>query len=126
MKHIDIYMTAHNRWVIVKHYNFSEIDGICTRFGDSQYIGIRSGMNETDDRETIAHELAHLEDGTENVMHVIAGKRAEKWKRELLIPYDNLREAMEEYGEHGIGFLATFFGVKYETMERRIKEAFNI
>ena len=84
---IDIYGPARLRDVTtIKHYDFSEIDGICIRIWDHQYVGIRFGMNEVEDRETIAHELAYLEDGTENTVHITA----EKWKWELLIPYEEL------------------------------------
>lgn len=125
MEPTDIYKTAHDKWVRVNHYNFSEVDGICTSLGDNKYIWIRSGMDEIEDREILAHELAHLDDWTENIVHIIAEKRAEKGKRELLIPYENLCSAIDEHGEHGIWFLAALFGVKYETMERRMQEVFS-
>lgn len=125
MDSIDIGRTVRNKGIRIKRYTFLEVSGICVRTSKNRYIGVKTGMNEIDERETIAHELAHFEDGSEDTVHIIAERRADKIAREFLIPYSKLREAIDDYGDHGIPFLATLFGVKYETMEKRIWEVFN-
>lgn len=127
MNSIDVYWLARSQDIRIKHYNFSDIDGICTRRWEKTYVGIRKGMSEIKTRETIAHEMGHLIDGTENVVHIrYAEWNAEKIGREILIPYDGLVRAIED--DEWIcdtQNLARLFGVSPEMMTARVNELFN-
>lgn len=126
MREIDIYRKARELGIIVKEYDFQEIDGISVFTGYAKYIYVNSNLTDKEKRDTVAHEMVHFEDWTVWVHHIIAEKRAEKGKRERLIPCDKLRKAINDFGEYGIWFLATLFGVSYETMELRIQDIFDL
>ncbi len=126
MNSVDIYSLARQRDIRVKKYSFMDIDGICTRRGENQYVWIREWMTEVQARETIAHEMGHLIDGTEDHVHVrYAEWNAEKIWREILIPYDSLIKAIEEdEWVCDASTLACKFWVSMDTMMARINDIF--
>lgn len=85
-------------------------------------------MSEIQKRETIAHEMWHLLDWTEDIVHIrYAEWSAEKKGRELLIPYEKLIKAIEENdGICDSYMMAIQFWVSPEMMQERIKDIFNL
>jgi len=62
----DIFKKAKEKDVTIDYMPFETIRGCILRFGEKHHVGIAEHLPEVGKRQTIAHELAHLEDETED------------------------------------------------------------
>lgn len=122
---VDILALAKNRNIRIYHLDFEYVDGIVARYNGKPRIAVNSRLDERASRFTVAHEMAHLEDDTVDCAYsLIAERRANRMAREMLVPHDRLRAAMDD-GHTEYSVLAAIFGVSESVIECRCKEIFN-
>lgn len=115
--------------IILNRYNFSAIDGICSKMGENFYIGLKKWLDFIKEREVLAHEIWHILTDTADNIHVSKydEQLADISGREFLINADDLVSLIEENEwVADASILASHFWVSVETMQTRICEVFNL
>jgi Zn-dependent peptidase ImmA (M78 family) len=108
-------------------YDFGETEGSCMWMGGNAYIGVIIWLSQVREREVLGHEIGHFLDGTTNNMHFskFDEQKADRSGWAFLVPYDKLISAIEdEEWECDASILACKFGVSFDFMQQRIREAF--
>lgn len=95
---VDVVRLARECGARIEEYPLEKIDGLATRIGGRTFVVVRSTACALSKRFILAHELAHLEDGTvRSAFTLIAERRADRIAREKLIPETDLRKAVEDH-----------------------------
>lgn len=104
---------------------FEKLEGVTMQRGDKVHICVSDQLDDIRRIEVLAHEIGHIEDGTvDSFITALGERRAERIGRSILIPYEQMREIIEDLGECDLSILSRMFGVSYETMERRFYDLF--
>lgn len=84
--------------IILNRYNFSAIDGICSKMGENFYIGLKKGLDFVREREVLSHEIGHILTDTADNIHVSKydEQLADISGREFLINADELFSLIED------------------------------
>lgn len=108
---IEIAIVAKSKGVTVDEYPFEHIRGcVCCKDG-RYYIGIAENLDPIKKRMVIAHELAHIEDGTVDSVYIFTTEGRVKQKaREMLVPCEAFNKAIAEWLTD-YSTLASLFGV---------------
>lgn len=119
---IEIAIVAKSKGVTVDEYPFTHIRWcVCCKDG-RYYIGIAENLDPIKKRMVIAHELAHIEDGTVDSVYVFTAEKSAKQKaREMLVPCEAFKEAIESWLTD-YSTLASIFGVSEKMVCLRCKD----
>lgn len=124
----EIYRIAEEQNITVDHFGLSKREALSLMGDDGQcYIAIdpRRVLNETDERNKLAHEVGHCATGSFYNVHATVDcrqrheNRADKWAIRELIPVDELDEAIAE-GDTEFWELAERFGVSEQFIKKAI------
>ena len=115
--------------IILNRYNFSAIDGICSKMGENFYIGLKKGLDFVREREVLSHEIGHILTDTADNIHISKydEQEADASGRDFLINRDDLISLIEENEWIADAcYLASHFGVSEDFMRKRIAEVYNL
>ena len=123
------YSYCSENWIVLSRYNFSTIDGICSKMGANFYIGIKKWMDLIREREVLSHEIGHILTDTTDNIHISKWdeQEADQAGREFLIQKEDLMNLIEENEWIADAYyLASHFGVSEDFMRKRIAEVYDL
>ncbi|MBE6729141.1 MAG: ImmA/IrrE family metallo-endopeptidase [Ruminococcaceae bacterium] len=119
----DLYEIANRNNIKVMDFNLPENTAVTIEIGDGCYVGVNPAVftSSRQEKVVIAHELGHIETGSlysvgENKTERCKKEaKAQKWAVESLVPFDQLKEAIDK-GYDDNQSLAEYFDVTEEFM----------
>lgn len=118
----DINKEAQKNNVTIDYMPFETLRGCIVKFWEKHHVWISENLPERSMRQTIAHELAHLEtDTVDSVWAFRSEWRAYKRAREILVDENSLKKLIDDWYSD-FSSLASLFWVTEKMIQLRCKD----